>query len=84
MNLTLSLYLYQSDHRVVSPGTFQPRCIYFHFVLESLAPQIPHQRAPQLDQLRHHTAAHGGAGGGELGGGHQKHRAAAGPRGDVR
>lgn len=52
--------------------------------LESLAPQIPHPRTPQLDQLRDHAAAHRGAGGGELGGRHQKHRAAAGPRGDVR
>lgn len=82
-NFASSFYLYQSDYRVISPGTFQSRCI-FHLVLESLAPQIPHQRTPQLDQLRYHTAAHRGAGGGELGGRHQEHRAAAGPRGDVR
>ncbi|XP_045858987.1 vacuolar protein sorting-associated protein 26C isoform X2 [Meles meles] len=53
-------------------------------VPESLAPQIPHQRAPHLHQLCHHAAADRGAGGRELGRRHQEHRAAAGPRGDLR
>uniref|UniRef100_A0A8D1G662 Vacuolar protein sorting-associated protein 26C n=1 Tax=Sus scrofa TaxID=9823 RepID=A0A8D1G662_PIG len=60
----------------ITPDTLQN-------VKESLAPQISHQRTPQLNQLCHHPASHRRAGGGELGGRHQEHRAAAGPRGDA-
>ncbi|XP_046955463.1 vacuolar protein sorting-associated protein 26C isoform X5 [Lynx rufus] len=51
---------------------------------ESPAPQVSHQGPSQLNQLCHHAAADGRAAGRELGGRHQEHRAAAGPRGDVR